>query len=229
MRSARQARQARPIARFWLLSAACTMLVWATALAAPAAAAAAAALPRSGGSCPIRSIGAVAGDAQGQPLVCTKTSKTKAQWKLPALGSFLRPIPLGQPSAAGPAANRFNVRVTLVNFDAAAEIAAAEAYATPPPPGAQDVRVEVEATFLGPAATGVTGHYWYARDADGVMYASSSGCSGGYGTSFDVAAVVSIGGVVKGTHCFEVPSAGVAALRLRVEGSDRSDTYFALR
>ena len=183
---------------------------------------------KSGGTCPSRSVGTVTTDAKGQPLVCTKISKTKYQWVLPALGSFLRPIPLGQTGAAGPKAHRFNVRVTRVNFDASAEIGSEFVEASPPPAGITFVRVVVEASFLGPSASGSTDHYWYARSSDGGTYAASEGCNG-YGSEFDVTAAVPIGGVVAGPHCFEVPTAVVGSLRLRVEGSDRPDTFFALR
>ena len=75
----------------------------------------------------------------------------------------------------------------------------------------------------------MTQHVWYARDNSGKDYASSEGC-GGYGTDFNVDASAPKGGVVAGNHCFEVPSAGVASLRLRVDGyADRATAYFALR
>ena len=188
----------------------------------------AAATAKSGGTCPSRSVGTVTADQKGQPLVCTKISRSKFQWTLPALGSFPRPIPLGQPGAAGPAAHRFTVRVTRVNFDASAEIRSEFAEAAPPPAGITYVRVVVEASFLGPSVSGSTDHYWYARSSDGGTYAASEGCNG-YGSEFDVTAAVPVGGVVAGPHCFEVPSAAVGSLRLRVEGSDRPDTFFALR
>lgn len=181
-----------------------------------------------GGSCPSRSVGTVTTDAKGQPLVCAKLARTKFQWKLPALGSFLRPIPLGQLGAAGPTAHRFNVRVTRVNLDAATEIASEFVEATPPPGGVTYVRVVVEASFLGPSASGSTDHYWYARSGDGGTNASSEGCNG-YGSDFEVTAVVPIGAVVVGPHCFEVPTTAGGSLRLRVEGSDLADTFFALR
>lgn len=188
-----------------------------------------AATAKAGGTCPSRSVGTVTKDVKGQPLVCTKLSRTKFQWKLPALGSFLRPIPLGQAAAAGPAGHRFSVRVTRVNLDAASEVAAEFAESTPPPPAVRYVRVAVEASFLGPAVSGSTDHYWYARAGDGGQYPSSVGCGGGYGSDFDVTAIVAVRGVVAGTHCFELPAANVESLRLRVEGSDLADTYFALR
>ena len=225
-RSSRSTRSTRSTRAFKVrLGVACVS----TAIAAVGSfAPAGAATAKVGGTCPSRSVGAVSTDAKGQPLVCTKLSRTKFQWKLPPLGSFLRPIPLGQHGAAGPTAHRFNVRVTRVNFDAATEIASEFAEAAPPPGGVTYVRVTVEASFLGPSASGSTDHYWYARSSDGGTYASSEGCNG-YGSEFDVTAVVPIGGVVAGPHCFEVPSAAVGSLRLRVEGSDRPDTFFALR
>ena len=188
-----------------------------------------AAAAKAGGTCPIRSIGTVTNDAKGMPLVCTKISKAKYQWKLLALGSFQRPVPLGQAGPAGPADNRFSVRVTRVNLDATAELVAESPEAVPPAADVRYVRVVVEAAFLGPATSGSTGHYWYARAADGGTYAASQGCGGGYGTTFDVTTVVPIGGVVAGTHCFEVPAANVESLRLRVEGAGLPDTFFALR
>lgn len=53
-------------------------------------------MAESGGTCPSRSVGTVTTDPKGQALVCTKISKAKYQWTLPALRSSLRPIPLGR-------------------------------------------------------------------------------------------------------------------------------------
>ena len=197
---------------------------------APAATGASAAAVRVATSCPVRTIGAVSNDKSGQPLVCTRVTKTKAQWKLPPLGSLLRPIPLGQASEAGPTDHRFSVHVTRVALDATAEVTASDAYATPPAPGSQYVRIEVAAAFRGPAASGSTEHVWSARDGAGASYTASQGCGGGFGTDFDVAALVKVGESITGAQCFEVPSASVASLLMRVDGyGSRPDVYFAVR
>ena len=218
-----------PFIRYWAGRICCAAVAVACVLVGSTFVGVEAASNKVGGTCSKSAVGTVSTDAKGQPLVCAKVSTAKYRWALPALGSFLRPIPLGQSAEAGPAAHRFRVKVVQVNFDAAAEIAAEDQYATPPTAGFQDVRVWVEASFLGPAASGETSHYWYAKTGDGETYAASQGCSGGLGGNFDVTAVVPIGGIVKGVHCFELPAAGVSSLRLRVEGSDRPDTYFSLR
>lgn len=223
----RPTRPAQTILRITILGTLILGPIMGASLWSPMASAAAA--PKSGGSCPSRSVGALSKDAKGLPLVCTKITRTKFQWKLPALGSYLRPIALGQVSVAGPSENRFRIRVTRVNFDGTAEVMAANGEAIAPPPDVRYVLVDVEAAFAGPAAEGLTGHYWYARSADGKAYASSQGCGGGYGTAFDVTTVVPVGGVVTGTHCFEVPATAVESLRLRFDGADLADTHFALR
>ena len=189
-----------------------------------------AAAPRVGGTCAAKQIGTLGTDAKGQPLVCTRLTKSKAQWKLVPLGSFERPIPLGQTAESGPVESRFRVRVVGVNFAAAAEILAESPDMVAPAAGVEYVRVRIEATFAGPAASAPTQHVWYARDASGADYAASYGCGGGYGSDFDVAVAVPKGGLAAGNHCFEVPAASVSGLRLRVDGyGDRANMYFALR
>lgn len=216
---------ARPIRK---AAAVLGALLAVTALWSAAPHPASAAAAKSGGTCPSRSVGAVTSDAKGQPLVCTKITRTKFQWKVPPLGSYIRPVPLGQVAVGGPAENRFRVRVTRVNLDGTAEVLASSTYAVAPAPDVRFVLVDVEAAFAGPAAEGTTGHYWYARSADGTAYSASQGC-GGYGTTFDVATVVPIGGIVAGTHCFEVPASAVDSLRMRLDGAGAGDTHFALR
>ena len=187
-------------------------------------------VPRIGSTCSVKLIGTLATDAKGQPLVCTRLTKSKAQWKLVPLGSFERPIPLGRAAETGPVESRFRVRVVRVNFSAAAEILAESPELVAPATGVEYVRVRIEATFAGPAASAPTQHVWYARDASGADYAASDGCGGGYGSDFDVGVAVPKGGVVAGNHCFEVPAASVGGLRLRVDGyGDRATMYFALR
>lgn len=186
--------------------------------------------PRIGGTCSAKLIGTVGLDAKGQPLLCTRLTKSKAQWKLVPLGSFERPIPLGQTAETGPVESRFRVRVVRVNFSAAAEILAESPALVAPATGVEYVRVRIEATFAGPAASAPTQHVWYARDVSGADYAASDGCGGGYGSDFDVGVAVPKGDVVAGNHCFEVPAASVSGLRLRVDGyGDRATMYFALR
>ena len=186
--------------------------------------------PRIGGTCAVKLIGTLGTDAKGQPLVCTRLTKSKVQWKLVPLGSFERPIPLGQTAETGPVESRFRVRVVGVNFSAAAEVLAESPDMVAPAAGIEYVRVRIEATFAGPAASAPTQHVWYARDASDADYAASDGCGGGYGSDFDVGVAVPKGGVVAGNHCFEVPAASVSGLLLRVDGyGDRANMYFALR
>ena len=184
---------------------------------------------RSGKSCPIASVGAVARDVSGQRLVCAKLTKKTAQWKLPPLGSFLRPVPVGQIGEAGPVGHRFAVRVTRVNLSAAAEVMAGSPAATAPPAGSDFVVVAVDATSVEPSTTN-TEHVWGARDDSGAPYASTEGCGGGYGTDFDVTAVRAKGETISGLHCFEVALSAIPSLTLRVEGfGDKPDVFFALR
>lgn len=186
--------------------------------------------PRIGGGCAAKLIGTLGTDAKGQPLVCTRLTKSKVQWTLVPLGSFERPIPFGQTAETGPVDSRFRVRVVHVNFSAAAEILADFPELVAPAAGVEYVRVRIEATFAGPAASAPTQHVWYARDTSGADYAASDGCGGGYGSDFDVGVAVAKGAVVAGNHCFEVPASAVGGLRLRVDGyGDRATMYFALR
>lgn len=175
------------------------------------------------------SVGAVGRDATGQKLVCTRINKKTVQWKLPALGSALRPVPLGQGLEAGPLGRRFVVRVTRVNLSAAAEVTAQSETAVPPAAGTEFVTADVEVVGTSPTPT-ATDHVWGARADGGARFASSEGCGGGFGTTFDVTAVAGKGVAIAGTHCFEVPTTAVPTLALVVEGwGDRADTYFALR
>lgn len=190
---------------------------------------ASAATVKVGKSCAVKSLGVTAIDATGQSVVCTKVSRSAAQWKLPALGSFLRPIPLGSSAEAGPAKSRFRIRVTSVDFAAATAVAAISPEMTPPPDGTQYVRVAVEATFAGPGAAGSTDHVWYTRDASGANSASSEGCGGGFGTDFDVTAVMAKGQAVTGFHCFQVPVGALDSLRLWVDGFGNPPVHFSLR
>lgn len=163
----------------------------------------------------------------GATLVCGRDAKRRLVWQVPALGSLLRPVPLGQSLEAGPSTQRFRVRVANVRRDVPpGELSE---FADPPAPGSTFVVVGIEAVYAGPAASGSTGHVWDAIDSAGRMYPATAGCGGGYGTTFDVTAVAARGAAVTGDHCFEVPSSSVATLRLVVEGWGGANTYFALK
>lgn len=200
-------------------------MAFATAVLVPTGLAGAAAKPAVGTSC--TKGGATTLGRGGTVLSCSRNARRRLIWQLPALGSALRPVPLGQVLEAGPNGHRFLVRVT--NVERGVTLAQLSQYATPPAPGMTFVRVAVEAVFAGPESAAETEHVWYTADATPTMYSASEGCGGGYGTEFDVQSSVAKGASVTGTHCFTVPEASVAVLRLLVQGyGDRPDTSFAL-
>lgn len=171
--------------------------------------------------------GSVSATKSDVTVVCARNAKKRLVWSLPALGSALRPVPLGTAIEAGPIGHRFRVRVLQVERNVSPE--SISEYAVAPDVGFTFMRIVVEVVFAGPDASGTTGHVWGGIDTNGQKYASTTGCGGGYGTDFDVTAEVAKGAALTGTHCLTVAQEAVGNVRLLVDGfGDRPDTYFLL-
>ena len=145
----------------------------------------------------------------------------------PKVGTRQNPLPLGTAAAVG----SWNLKVTSVNLNAAAEVAKENQFNDPPPPGATFIMIGLAATRTGDES----GTFWVDMTTKFL---------GSQGNTFDDSCGVIPkdisdegetfpGANVAGNLCFAVPSNQIAGGSLLVESSfslsNGDRTFFALK